>query len=50
MKSQRLGLYRIDIKYVRNLANVDDREMAVSPLFEDACELRCLHFQQFKKP
>ena len=31
MKSQRLGLYRIDIKYVRNLANVDDRVMSVSP-------------------
>ena len=31
MKNQRLGLYRIDIKYVRNLANVDGRVMSVSP-------------------
>ena len=31
MKSQRLSLYHIDIKYVRNLANADDRVMSVSP-------------------
>ena len=31
MKQGRLNLYRIDMKYVRNLHNVDDRVSSVSP-------------------
>lgn len=31
MKQERLNLYRVDIKYVRNLHNVDDRVSSVSP-------------------
>jgi protein AbiQ len=31
MKKQRLHLYHIDMKYVRDLARVDDRVMSVSP-------------------
>jgi len=31
MKQQRLNLYLIDIKYIRNLANADDNVMSVSP-------------------
>ena len=26
-----LGLYRIDMKYIRNLHNIDDRVLSVSP-------------------
>lgn len=31
MKQERLNLYRIDIKYVRNLRNADNRVSSVSP-------------------
>lgn len=31
MKQERLNLYRIDMKYVRNLHNVDNRVSSVSP-------------------
>ena len=31
MKQKRLDLYRIDIKYIRNLHNIDDRVSSVSP-------------------
>lgn len=31
MKKSRLHLYTLDVKYVRDLANVDDRVMSVSP-------------------
>ena len=31
MDQKRLGLYTVDIKYVRNLARVDDNVMSVSP-------------------
>lgn len=31
MKQNRLNLYRIDIKYIRNLHNIDDRVSSVSP-------------------
>jgi len=31
MKQERLNLYRIDMKYIRNLHNVDDRVSSVSP-------------------
>lgn len=31
MKQERLNLYRIDIKYIRNLHNIDDRVSSVSP-------------------
>ena len=31
MKQQRLGLYLVDMKYIRNLAHADDRVMSVSP-------------------
>jgi protein AbiQ len=31
MKKQRLHLYHIDMKYVRDLARIDDRVMSVSP-------------------
>ena len=31
MKQPRLGLYLIDIKYIRNLAHIDDHVMSVSP-------------------
>lgn len=31
MKQERLNLYYIDIKYIRNLHNVDDRVSSVSP-------------------
>ena len=31
MKQERLNLYRIDMKYIRNLHNVDDRVSFVSP-------------------
>ena len=34
MKQQRLKLYVIDIKYIRNLAKVDDNVMSVSPQLE----------------
>ena len=31
MKQERLNLYRIDMKYIRNLHNIDDRVSSVSP-------------------
>ena len=31
MKQERLQLYRIDIKYIRNLHRIDDRVSSVSP-------------------
>ena len=31
MKQNRLNLYLIDIKYIRDLAKVDDKVMSVSP-------------------
>lgn len=31
MKQERLNLYKIDIKYIRNLHNIDDRVSSVSP-------------------
>lgn len=31
MKKQRLHLYHIDMKYVRDLARADDKVMSVSP-------------------
>ena len=31
MKQERLNLYRIDMKYIRNLHNVDNRVSSVSP-------------------
>ena len=31
MKQEKLNLYRIDMKYIRNLHNVDDRVSSVSP-------------------
>ena len=31
MKKQRFHLYHIDMKYVRDLAKVDDKIMSVSP-------------------
>jgi protein AbiQ len=31
MKKQRFHLYHIDMKYVRDLARVDDKVMSVSP-------------------
>lgn len=31
MKQERLNLYRIDIKYIRNLHNIDNRVSSVSP-------------------
>lgn len=31
MKQERLNLYRIDMKYIRNLHNADDRVSSVSP-------------------
>lgn len=31
MKQQRLNLYTIDLKYIRNLANTDDNVMSISP-------------------
>lgn len=31
MKRERLNLYRIDMKYIRNLHNVDNRVSSVSP-------------------
>lgn len=31
MKQERLNLYHIDIKYIRNLHNVDNRVSSVSP-------------------
>lgn len=31
MERKRLHLYLIDMKYIRNLAKVDDRVMSVSP-------------------
>lgn len=31
MKQERLNLYHIDMKYVRNLHNIDDRVSSVSP-------------------
>lgn len=31
MKNQRLNLYQIDIKYIRNLHRIDDHVMSVSP-------------------
>lgn len=31
MKTQKLNLYHIDMKYIRDLANVDDKVMSVSP-------------------
>lgn len=34
MKQQRLNLYLIDMKYIRNLAKVDDNVMSVSPQIE----------------
>ena len=34
MRQERLNLYLIDIKYIRNLAKVDDNVMSVSPQIE----------------
>ncbi len=34
MRQQRLNLYLIDIKYIRNLAKADDHVMSVSPQIE----------------
>ena len=31
MRQERLTLYKIDLKYIRNLAKVDDRVMLISP-------------------
>ena len=31
MKQERLNLYRIDMKYIRNLHNIDNRVSSVSP-------------------
>ena len=31
MRQERLTLYKIDLKYIRNLAKVDDRVMSISP-------------------
>lgn len=31
MKQERLNMYRIDMKYVRELHNIDDRVSSVSP-------------------
>ena len=31
MKQERLNLYRIDMKYIRNLHNIDSRVSSVSP-------------------
>ena len=31
MKQGRLNLFRIDMKYIRNLHNIDDRVASVSP-------------------
>ena len=31
MKKRRLHLYTLDVKYVRDLANADNRVMSVSP-------------------
>ena len=31
MKQERLNLYHIDMKYIRNLHNIDDRVSSVSP-------------------
>ena len=31
MKQERLNLYQIDMKYIRNLHNIDDRVSSVSP-------------------
>lgn len=31
MKKQRFHLYHIDMKYIRDLARVDDKVMSVSP-------------------
>lgn len=31
MKHERLNLYRIDMKYIRNLHNIDNRVSSVSP-------------------
>lgn len=31
MKQERLYLYRVDMKYIRNLHNIDNRVSSVSP-------------------
>lgn len=38
MKQERLNLYRIDMKYIRNLHNIDDRVSSVSPQKENFWE------------
>ena len=38
MKQERLNLYRIDMKYIRNLHNIDDRVSSVSPKLENSIE------------
>lgn len=43
MKQERLNLYRIDMKYIRNLHNIDDRVSSVSPQKENS------HLTYFKR-